>query len=368
MSQQQEVRQGHPYFMYDAIMAQPEAIQAMLRQHPAQAQEVASVAVKKRRLYLVGIGTSWHAALVAGHWFRRFAPGTVSVQSWHSFEFCAYPPELGADDAVIVISHRGTKTYSYLALEMAKASGAYTVSITSTDPGPRIQVGDVVLNTVEPERSAAFTVSYTSAMTVLALLATAMGSWSDNSEELPLLRAQLEEVPRHITQVLTRQGAVQQAVRRFQSRDRFICTGWGPNTANAYEVALKIKETSAADSEGLQVEQILHGPFCSVDQGCLVTLIAPPGPGYARSMNIARASIEVGAPVWALVQEEDSLLSDMATESFTLPNLPEMWSPLVYIVPLQLFTYYLAIARGTHPDLFQQDNPKQAAARRHYDL
>ena len=78
--------------------------------------------------------------------------------------------------------------------------------------------------------------------------------------------------------------------------------------------------------------------------------------------------MEVGAPVWALVQEEDSLLSGLVTETFTLPPVSEFWSPLLYIIPLQLFTYYLAVARGTHPDLFQQDNPKQAAARRHYDL
>ena len=368
MTQQQEVRQGHPYFMYDAILSQPQAVGEMLRKHATQAQEVAAIAVKKRRLYLVGIGTSWHAALVAQHWFSRFASPSLEVRAWHSFEFCAYPPTLTEEDAVIVISHRGTKTYSYLALEMAKAAGAYTVSITSTDPGPRIQVADVVLNTVEPERSAAFTVSYTAAMTVMALLATALGSWTDSSEDVPMLRAELEEVPQKITNVFTRSGDVQPAVRRFQSRHRFICAAWGPNTANAYEVALKMKEASAVDSEGIQVEQLLHGPFCSVDQRCLVTLIAPPGPGYARTLNIARASIEVGAPVWALVQEEDSLLSDLATESFTLPALSEFWSPLVYVVPLQLFTYYLALARGTHPDLFQQDNPKQAAARQHYDL
>ena len=119
----------------------------------------------------------------------------MSIQSWHSFEFCAYPPELGADDAVIVISHRGTKTYSYLALEMAKASGAYTVSITSTDPGPRIQVSDVVINTVEPERSAAFTISYTSAMTVLALLANAIGSWSDSSRPVSAGQSQAGRRP-----------------------------------------------------------------------------------------------------------------------------------------------------------------------------
>ncbi len=368
MTLPQETRSSHPYFMYDAILGQPQAIEEMLRKHPTNAQEVAASLASKRRLYIVGIGTSWHAALVAQHWFRRFSARLFEVQAWHSFEFCCYPPPLDQDDAVIVISHRGTKTYSYLALEMAKTSGAYTVSITSTDPGPRIQVADVVLNTVEQERSAAFTVSYITALTVLGLIATALGSRTESTQELPMLRAQLEEVPQKAAQVLAQRRLVQQATRRFQSRGRFVCVGWGPNTANAYEVALKIKETSASDSEGLQVEQILHGPFCSVDEKCLLTLISPPGPGYERAMNIARASLEVGAPVWALVQEGDSLLSDLATESFTLPAVAEFWSPLVYVLPLQLFTYYLALARGTHPDRFQQDNPKQANARRHYDL
>ena len=334
MTQRREVRRGHPYFMYDAIQQQPQAIEEMLRKHASRAAEVAAIVARRRRLYLVGIGTSWHAALVAEHWFRRFAARSPEVQAWHSFEFCAYPPPLDDEDAVIVISHRGTKTYSFLALETAKARGAYTVSITATDPGPRIQVADAVFNTVEQERSAAFTVSYTSALAVLALLATSLGVWTDSSGELPRLRAELEEVPIKATQVLARQGAVQKAVRRFQSRGRFICVGWGPNTANAYEVALKMKETSAADSEGLQVEQILHGPFCSVDQRCLVTLIAPPGPGYERAMNIARASLEVGAPVWALVQEGDSLLSGVATDFLALPPVAELWSPFLYVLPL----------------------------------
>ncbi len=368
MTLQQEARTGHPYHMYDAIVSQPQGIEAMLREHGAHVQEVAAELAKKRRLYLVGIGTSWHATLVAEHWFRRFSGRSLEIQAWHSFEFCAYSPQLSNEDAVIVVSHRGTKAYSFQALEHAKSAGAYTVSITSTDPGPRIKVADVVLNTVEPERSAAFTVSYTTALTVLGMLAIAVGGWSDNSEEVPILRAQLEDVPQIATQVLVNESKVQQAARWFQSRDRFVSVAWGPNTANAYEVALKIKETSAIDSEGLQVEQILHGPFCSIGERCLMTLVAPPGPGYARALNIARASIEVGAPVWALVQEGDTLLSDLATEVFVLPPVPDFWSPLVYVLPLQLFTYYLAMARGAHPDLFQQDNPKQAAARTHYEL
>ncbi len=365
---QQEVRLGHPYFMYDAIMRQPQAMEEMLRKHASQVQPVAAELARKKRVHLVGIGTSWHAALIARHWFKKFAGATLSVEAWHSFEFCSYPPALDGDDAVIVISHRGTKTYSFLALETAKSRGAYTAAITSTDPGPRITVADAQFTTVEQERSSAFTVSYTSALMVLAMLAAALGSWTDESGDVAHLRAQLEETPVAASQVLARQAEVQQAVRRFQSRERFICAGWGPNTGNAYEVALKIKETSTCNSEGLQIEQLLHGPFCSVDEKCLVTLISPPGPGYERALNVARAAAEVGAPVWGLVQTGDALLSDLTTLNFALPAVPEFWSPLVYVLPLQLFTYYLSVARGAHPDQFQQNDPRQAAARRHYEL
>ena len=377
MAQQQDardVRQGHPYFMYDAIMRQPEAMEDMLVKHANTVQPVAAELARKRRVYLVGIGTSWHAGLVAGHWFRKFAgAGGPVIEVRHSFEFCAYPPPLDGDDGVIVISHRGTKTYSFLALEMAKSSGAYTVAVTSTDPGPRIAVADTQLQTVGQERSAAFTISYTAGLTVMGMLAAAMGGWTDQSgptsDQSPAqLRARLDEIPAAAEQVLARQAEIQRAARRFQSRERFICAGWGPNTASAYEVALKIKETSACDSEGLQIEQLLHGPFCSVDEKCLVTLVAPPGPGYERAMNVSRAANAVGAPVWGLLQEGDALLSGLATDQFTLPPVPEFWSPLIYVLPLQLFTYYLALSRGAHPDLFQQNNPRQAAARRHYEL
>ncbi len=368
MTQQQEIRQAHPYFMYDAIIGQPEAMATMLDRHAATARDVATVLATKRNIYIVGIGTSWHAVLVAEHWFRWFAGPNIQVQGWHSFEFCGYPPSLGPEDAVIIISHRGTKTYSFLALELAKEKGAYTVAVTSTDPGPRLQVADVSLHTVSPERSSAFTISYTAALTVLAMLASELGSVLGEDPSVADLQDELSEVPYVVGEVIHEQQDIADVVAQFGDKQRFISVGWGPNTANAYEVALKIKETSASDCEGLQVEQLLHGPFCSVDDQCLVTLIAPPGPGYERSLDIARASAAAGAPVWALVQEGDEELSSLAAASFAMKPLPELWSPLASVVPLQLFTYHLALHRGKHPDLFQQDNPKQAAARAHYGL
>ena len=368
MTQQQEIRQAHPYFMYDAITGQPEAMARMLDRHSAAARAVAAVLATKRNIYIVGIGTSWHAVLVAEHWFRWFAGTNIQVQAWHSFEFCGYPPFLGPEDAVVIISHRGTKTYSFLALDLAKEKGAYTVAVTSTDPGPRLKVADVSLHTVSPERSSAFTISYTTALTVLALLASELGAAVSGDGETARLKDRLLDVPAAVADVIEREQGIADVVEQFGDRQRFISVGWGPNTANAYEVALKIKETSASDCEGLQVEQLLHGPFCSVDDRCLVTLIAPPGPGYERSLDIARASVAAGAPVWALVQEGDEELASLASASFAMKPLPELWSPLAFVVPLQLFTYHLALHRGKHPDLFQQDNPRQAAARVHYNL
>ncbi|MYC31069.1 MAG: SIS domain-containing protein [Chloroflexi bacterium] len=375
-----ETRQEHPYFMYDAITGQPEAMALMLERHAVGAREVAESLASRRNIYIVGIGTSWHAVLVAEHWFRRFAGQRIQVQGWHSFEFCSYPPALGPEDAVVIISHRGTKTYSFLALELARERGAYTVAVTSTDPGPRLQVADVSFHTVSPERSSAFTISYTTALTVLALLASDLGEITGEAPgsitagggggagDAARLKDSLLDVPAAVADITDREADIAAVAERFANRQRFISVGWGPNTGNAYEVALKIKETSASDCEGLQVEQLLHGPFCSLDDSCLVTLIAPPGPGYERSLDIARASAAAGAPVWALVQAGDEDLSSLASASFPMKPVPEIWSPLACVAPLQLFTYHLALQRGKHPDLFQQDNPKQAAARVHYNL
>ena len=114
------------------------------------------------------------------------------------------------------------------------------------------------------------------------MLASELGAALGGNGDTAQLRDRLLDVPSAVADVIDREPAIADVAAEYGDKERFISVGWGPNTGNAYEVALKIKETSAADCEGLQVEQLLHGPFCSVDDGCLVTLIAPPGPGYER--------------------------------------------------------------------------------------
>lgn len=351
-------RAAHPYRMYDAIVSQPDAIASVIDSQREQCAEVGRTLAGKRRIHVVGIGTSWHAALVGA---SIMTDGPESF-AHNSFEFCTATPSVNADDGVIVISHRGTKRSSYDALDVAVDKGAYTVAITSTDPGPRIQVADAGIRTVAQETSAAFTVSYTTALTALAMLNLAMAGNLNDADN------GLAELSQQVAQILAAEDDVKSVVADHQDRRRFISAGWGANTANAYEVALKIKETSRADCEGFQIEQLLHGPFCSLDPDCLLTLIATPGDDRGRALDLTKAAVALGAPVWALSNSPDDGLIDAGARIFPLPDTPSYLTPIASVVPLQLFTYHLALARGTHPDLFQQDVPGQATARVHYDL
>ena len=351
-------RTAHPYRMYDAIAAQPDAIASVIASQREPCAEVAETLAGKRRIYVVGIGTSWHAAL-AGAAIMTDGP---EASPCNSFEFCTATPAVTPDDAVIVISHRGTKRSSYDALDVAIDRGAYTVAITSTDPGPRILVADAGIRTVAQEVSSAFTISYTTALTALAMLNLGMAGRLNDGDN------GLAELPQQVAQIMAAEDDVKAVVADHHEKRRFISAGWGANQANAYEVALKIKETSRADCEGFQIEQLLHGPFCSLDSDCLLTVIAPDGDDRGRSLDLAQAARELGTPVWALSNRDDGVLADAGARVFPLPDCPASFMPIASVVPLQLFTYHLALARGTHPDLFQQDVPAQAAARAYYDL
>ena len=116
------------------------------------------------------------------------------------------------------------------------------------------------------------------------------------------------------------------------------------------------------------MEQYLHGPFVSTDEGCQVTFIAPPMPGTDRVIDLIGAAKAVGAGTVAVVQEDDRARSGLVDTAIEVPHTSELLSPLVYLVPLQLFTYWLAVELGRNPDLFRLNDPKHVAAHEHYRL
>src|SRR5215213_515335 len=191
-----EPRNSHPYHMYDAILAQPEAFVRVVERNEDAIDELATRISSCERLFLAGIGTSHHASLVGEHLMRAYGGGP-DVRAVHSFDLALYGPELRQEDCVVAVSHRGAKRYTALALEQAREKGCPTALITG-EAGSGEGRADAVFRTVTQERSPAHTVSYSSAVAVLALLAGRLGYHKTGSTRLPdvLLQEELPEALR----------------------------------------------------------------------------------------------------------------------------------------------------------------------------
>lgn len=347
-------RAGHPYYMHDAIYAQPGALRLVTR---GQDELIAGAAARLRtmdRMLLSGIGTSWHATLVGELLMAHAGRLGHRARAFHSFEFKSYWPEPDARTGVIVVSHRGSKRYSVEALAKARAGGGVGVAITGKG-AEGLASADYVLRTVDQENSAAHTVSYTCALALLAALAAAVG---DNDA----LAHELLAIPDQLALLLGQESWAELAAR-FADRRRYWFVGGGPNAATAYEAALKMSEANHATALAYGAEQFLHGPWAALEPDDVVFLVAPPGPAHERCLAVARVAMEVGAPVVALAREDDRAIASLAAETIAIPPVSELLSPILTVVPLQLFTYHLALVRGVNPDTMRGDQPAHGRAR-----
>lgn len=346
-------RPGHPYFMHDAIYAQPGALRLVTRGNEAALDDAAQRLRGMERVLLSGIGTSWHACLVGELLFAHVGRLGYRVRTFHSFELKSYWPDFDEKTGVVVVSHRGTKRYSREALDMAKATSGAGVVITGKEHD-NLAIADYTLRTVNQEASATHTVSFTCAMALLAQIAARLGG----DGEIPHA---LDAIPDQLA-LLLGQESWDDLATRFADRRRFWFVGGGPNTATALEAALKMSEANHASAVGYNCEQFLHGPVTAVEADDVVFVVAPPGPSRERCLMAARAVHEIGAPVVALVREDDRDFAALAAETIAIPDVPELLSPILTVVPLQLFTYHLALTRGVNPDTVRSEQPAHGRA------
>jgi glutamine---fructose-6-phosphate transaminase (isomerizing) len=347
-------RTGHPYYMHDAIYAQPGALRLVAR---GQGDAIEAAALRLRGLdhvLLTGVGTSWHAALIGELLFARLGGLGLKARAFHAFELASYWPEAVGRAGVVVLSHGGTRRYSREALKRVKAGGGTGVVITGKGPEAP-EEADWTLRTVDQESSGAHTVSYTAALALLAKLACAAGGKAE-------IARSIDGIPDMLAFLLGQESWEDMAARYGEKRCYWF-VGGGPNTATAWEAALKMSEASHAPAVGFNCEQFLHGAWAALERDDVVFVIAPPGPSHERCLAAARVAKEVGAPVVALAREDDREIAALASETIALPEVDELLSPILTIVPLQLFIYHTAVHRGVNPDLTRSDDPAYGRAR-----
>ena len=129
-----------------------------------------------------------------------------------------------------------------------------------------------------------------------------------------------------------------------------------------------MRETSRANAEGWQIEHLLHGPFQGLGEDMLTMVIDEGGEQRGRDLELLRAASALGAATCVITNGRADRYSGAGAEVIELQQAPPLLAPIAGVVPLQLFAYHLALARGTHPDLFQQDIAGQAAAFAHFNL
>ena len=337
-------------FMYQTMHRQPADLRHLLQAGWGSAGAAADLIAGCRRVWVTGVGTSYHASLM-GAWLFRAAG--LDARAVLSSDIALYPDSFAIDasDAVIVMAHTGVKSVSAVALERAIAAGATVLSVGSTTaehPGSRL-----VLRTIERERSAAYTSSHLAAQFVLAQVAAVLMERGGGGETF---RAGLERIPDLVAGVLQRQDEVL-PISSGAIQRRIYAAGAGPSEVPAIEAVIKVREAAYGWIDALALEQFLHGPAVAVNAGDLAILVNPPGAASERTGEIAAMLAAIGADLW-LVGDGATRVPDVTV--FAIPELaalPEVLTPLVTVVPLQILAYQMAAAQGINPDTFRRDNP-----------
>ena len=363
-----KARAGHPFHMFDAIAAQPAAIAEVVARNREGLAALARALKPTPSLTLAGMGTSLNGALYGEYWLRTIGR-MASVRAASSFDVVNYGLKPAAGGALLVLSHRGWKQYSARAVAEAKAAGVVTAAICGQGPDEGARQAEHLLLTTEQEQSAAHTKSLTAAMALLFALALELRTQGDGDDpETQRLRTEFETIPDLMGRRLTDDSRERDAAEQLRNYRRIVILGGGPNYPTAREISLKLKETSFAYAEGMQVEEFLHGPISAADRDTLVIIASGGGAAGARAVQVSNALGEIGAERLGIYTRAGSALAEAVDVGIQVEGEDEALSPFALLLSLQLFTYWLAVKRGCNPDLAHRDDARHVKAATHFEM
>lgn len=326
------------------IREQPQVLARLLAEGRTLAEEFAARirAVAPRYVVIAARGSSDNAARYAQYLFGAQNRLTVALATPSLFTLYRQPPSL--DGALVIgISQSGQSPDIVAVLQEAQRQQALTLAITNDPASPLAQAAELVFPLLAgEERAIAATKSYTAQLLALALLSTALHPTPERWREL-------ERVPGAVAQALELAAAVQAGAATFRAEQRLVVIGRGFNYATAFEIALKIEELSAVVAEPYSSADFRHGPIALVDPGFPVVAIAVTGAVLADVVSLL-AELEQRQAALLIISDRAELLA-RARLPLALPTgVPEWLSPIVAVVPGQLFAVALAQARGLDPD------------------
>lgn len=352
---------GYDHFMLKEIYDQPDSIFDCLRGRlHAQSGTITMSGVENhlpalisaQRMVIVACGTSWHAGLIAEYLFEDLCRIPVEVE--YASEFRYRNPVINKGDVIIAISQSGETADTLVALENAKEKGAFIFGVVNAVGSSIARMSNAGAYTHSgPEIGVASTKAFTGQLAVLAMMALKIGlakGTLDNQRYLHLL-TELNNIPEKVSQILKESASeVHSVAKKYKDARDFLYLGRGYNFPVALEGALKLKEISYIHAEGYPAAEMKHGPIALVDENLPVVFVATKDKYYEKIVsNIQEIKARKGKVI-AIATEGDTIISEMADDVIFVPDADEALSPLLSVVPLQLLSYYIGIAKDLDVD------------------
>ena len=355
---------GYRHFMLKEIHEQPRAVrdtllgrigleegEVLLQELGAAAEELKGA----KRVMLLACGTSWHAALVGKYLIEQVAKVPAEVD--YGSEFRYRDPLVGPKSLCVAITQSGETADTLAAFREAKALGALPIAICNVQ-GSMItrEAAGTLLTHAGPEIGVASTKAFTAQITALALLAVHLGRLRGTltAERSRALLESLARVPHLMEDALAMSGRVDEASKWLANARNMLYLGRGINYPIALEGALKMKEISYIHAEGYPAGEMKHGPIALIDESLPVVALCPRGRVYDKMLSNIQEVKARGGRVIAVTFQGDTELQKVLDKDrdviFDVPPVDEVWSPLLMVLPLQLFAYHTAVRAGRDVD------------------
>ena len=348
---EQMEKKGYKHFMLKEIMEQPAAIANTIRGRIKDGQIKLTIdfdITKIQRIMITACGTSWHSALIGKYILQQIAEIPTEVD--YASEFRYRNPILTDKDMLIAMSQSGETADTLAALREAKEKNAKTLGIVNV-VGSTItrEVDSGIYLHVGPEIGVASTKAFTSQVVALLILAFYIRQTKGLELDQKILN-NLKDLPNHIEQVLKTEDKVKKIARQFKDINNFLYLGRGLSFPVALEGALKLKEISYIHAEGYPAAEIKHGPIALIDKNMPVVFVATKN---NLSQKIIANMQEVKARdgrIIAIVNNATPEIKDLAEYIIIVPEVDDILSPVINVIPLQLLAYHIADMKGLDVD------------------
>ena len=357
---------GYDHFMLKEIFEQPDTIFDCLRGRLDATKGTITMAgvqnnieklCQAKRIIMVACGTSWHAGLIAEYIIEEICRIPVEVE--YASEFRYRNPVVHPGDVIFAISQSGETADTIVAIEKAKEQGAFIFGIVNVVGSSIARISHAGAYThAGPEIGVASTKAFTAQVVVLIMIALkiAFEKQTISEERYINLLAELHAIPEKARELLHSAGHIRSLAKKYVNVRDALYLGRGNNFPVALEGALKLKEISYIHAEGYPAAEMKHGPIALVDKDLPVLFAAPKSLFHEKLVsNIQEIKARKGMVI-AVISEGDETIAAMADDSMTIPLTDELISPLLSVIPLQLFACYLGMEKG-----FDVDKPRNLA-------